>query len=565
MSRILLVDDDQSARVTLSIALKSEGFAVDMVEQGEEALRRLSEDAYEWVISDVQMPDLNGIELVQRIKAQHPRVRVALISAYRSAEDLQGLAVEGFLEKPIDIEKLSHLLHHGRLPEASDFASRVQRRGGALESEGPAGRVPREVIRFRDASEREAFERRTFDFYELLEKKVQERTRELLEKQQNLEQAYGALRETKGFLEHLINATPDCVVATDAEGRVLSFNRTAEVTYGQPAREMAGRNIVCLRSPSAQGSQRAIYETTLQEGGWRGESEGVRKDGSVFPLSVMTSRVLDESGRVIAILEMSRDITEAKRMEQQLLYAEKLSVLGQLAPKIAHEINNPLHVISANAQLGLLLLDDKEKVRACLEKALHETTRIERLTRQLMDVARPTELQMRELSVQDLLENAIAFLNDVGEIKRLELCRDYADGLPAVLADQAQMEQALRNLILNASHAMEGAAKKRLSVGTGLTLDRAFVEIRIADTGCGIAEESLERIYEPFFTTKEKGKGNGLGMPILKGIVERHRGRMEVESAVGVGTVFRLYLPVHGAKGPKAAAAPVHDGRSRPC
>ncbi len=559
MSRILLVDDDQSARVTLSIALKGEGFAVDMVDHGEAALRRLTETAYEWVLSDIQMPELNGIELVQRIQAQHPRVRIALISAYRSEEDLQGLVVDGFLEKPIDIDKLCHLLHNGRLPEGSDFASRLQRRRGAL---GPEGAAPREVIRFRDASDREAFERRTFDFYELLEKKVQERTRELVEKQQNLEQAYDALRETKGFLEHLINATPECVVATDAEGNVLSFNRTAEVTYGHTAGEMIGRNIACLRATPA--SLPAVYETTLRMGGWRGESDGVRKDGSVFPLSVMTSRVLDGSGRVIAILEMSRDITEAKQMEQQLLYAEKLSVLGQLAPKIAHEINNPLHVISANAQLGLLLLGDQEKVQACLEKALSETTRIEHLTRQLMDVARPTELQMRPLSGQDLLENAIAFLNDVGEIKRLEVCRDYAEGLPAVLGDQAQLEQALRNLILNASQAMEGAKKKRLSVGTGLTTDGAFVEISIADTGCGISGESLERIYEPFFTTKERDQGNGLGMAIVKGIVERHEGRMAVESTVGAGTVFRLYLPAQRAEGAGAAAAVVRDGECRP-
>ncbi len=561
MSRILLVDDDQSARVTLSIALKGEGFAVDMVDQGEAVLRRLTEDAYDWVISDIQMPELNGIELVHRIKAKHPRVRIALISAYRCEEDLQGLAVEGFLEKPIDIEKLCHLLHHGKLPQGSDFASRVQRWGGALGTEAPA---PREVIRFRNASDKEAFERRTFDFYELLEKKVQERTQELLEKQRNLEAAYGALRETKGFLEHLINATPDCVVATDAHGTVLSFNRTAERAYGYGAQEMIGRNIAHLRAPAAQASLPAMYETTLQVGRWRGESEGVRKDGSTFPLSVMTSRVLDESGQVIAILEMSRDMTEAKRMEQQLLYAEKLSVLGQLAPKIAHEINNPLHVVSANAQLGLLMLGDKEKVQACLEKVLSETTRIEHLTRQLMDVARPTELHMRPLSGQELLENAITFLSDVGEIKRLEVCRHYADGLPPLHGDQAQLEQALRNLILNASQAMEGEKKKRLSVGTGLTTDGAFVEIRIADTGCGIAGKSIERIYEPFFTTKDKGKGNGLGMPIVKGIVERHGGYMEVESTLGVGTVFHIYLPAHGAEGEMAAGAPVQDEQCRP-
>ncbi len=549
MGKILLVDDDQSARVTLSIALKSEGFTVEIVDSGEEALQRIEEDDYEWVISDINMPHINGIELVRKIRERVPGMEIILISAYRSGSQLEDLKINGFLEKPIDIRKLYHILRHEESPEEESFEPRTginRVSAGAWLKDRMTSRN-RDVIRFKNPLEKQEFEKRTFDFYELLEKKVAERTRELLEKQRNLEDAYFDLRKTKGYLEHLLDASPTCIISTDVEMGILSFNAKAEQTFGFTREEVFGKNIDMLRPPHAQDENREIYEKTLKEGGWTGELEGVRKNGETFPMSLVTSTVMNENGRIVAVLEMSRDISEEKKMEQQLLYAEKLSVLGQLAPKIAHEINNPLHVISANTQFGLMVLDNPEKVRTCLEKALNETGRIEHLTRQLMDVARPMKLNIRELSVRDLMENALLFLKDVGEIKRLQVVRSYSEDLPGIQGDQAQLEQVFRNLILNASQAMEESEKKVLTVSLHPSREKPFVEVTISDTGCGIPEENLERIFEPFFTTKTRGrvKGNGLGVAIVNGIVQRHHGWIEVKSVVGVGTDFKVFLPIH--------------------
>ena len=540
--RILLVDDDQSARVTLSIALRSEGFAIEIVESGEEALRRIRDGSYGWVISDVNMPGMNGIELVHRIREIRPDLPIILISAYRSEEELKELEVQGFLEKPIDIRKLYHILRGEPVPPEETFEPRVDRITEGLWLDRRSG-VRHDVIRFHDASEREAFTRRTYDFYELLEKKVEERTRELLEKQRNLEEAYFELRKTKLFLENLIDASPNCVISTDTEGRILSFNTTAERVFGHARDEVTGKEVSLLSPPEARRKREAVHRATLEGGRWQGEIQGLRRNGEIFPLSLVTSRVVDHQGKVVAVLEMARDLTEERKMEQQLVYAEKLSVLGQLAPKIAHEINNPLHVISANLQFGQMVVGDTEKVRACLAKALQETERIGHLTRQLMDVSRPTELQIRELSIRDVLENTLLFLTDVGEIKRLEVRRDYAPDLPRIRGDQAQLEQVFRNLILNASQAMEEAPVKVLTVSAAAA-GEGEVAVGVQDTGCGIPPENLDRIFEPFFTTKPKGKGNGLGMPIIQGIVERHRGRITVESRLGEGTRFTVFLPV---------------------
>jgi PAS domain S-box-containing protein len=550
MEKILLVDDDQSARVTLSIALKSEGFAVEIVDTGEEALRRFSEGSYEWVISDVNMAGMSGIELVQKLQTLTPDIGIILISAYRSREELDNLEVQGFLEKPIDIQRLYHILRHREVPLGESFAGRVKRgaHGTGFSKLWPSGE-PREIIRFHDDTEREAFEKRTLDFYELLEKKVEERTHELVEKQRNLEDAYFELRKTKLYLEHLIDASPGCVISTDTERNILSFNATAEKTFGFGREEVSGKRIEFVQRMKGGQTRETIYDATLERGRWVGEVEGIRKSGDVFPMSLVTSRVVDENKEVIAILHMARDITEEKEMEQQFHYAEKLSVIGQLAPKIAHEINNPLHVISANLQFAQMLMGKNEKLESCLARALGETDRIGRLTQQLMDVARPTELDIRELQVNDVLENAILFLKDVGEIKNLEVYKGFDQELLRIRGDQTQLEQVFRNLMHNASQAMEGMSTRVLTVSSRMSSDGKFVEVDVSDTGSGIPQENLERIFEPFFTTKEKGKGNGLGMSIVKGIVEQHQGFIQVRSSEGEGTEFTVCLPIESDNG----------------
>lgn len=565
MAEILLVDDNQSARVTLSIALKSEGFTVDMVDSGDEALEKLTSQRYEWLISDVNMPGMSGIELVRRIREKDSDLRIILISAFRSCHQLQDIRIDGFLEKPLDIRKLYRLLRNGQGPKTAAPVPLIPRENVGSNRGQRGDSQEGHVIRFRDDEEKQHFEKRTLDFYEILEKKVEERTRELVEKQQKLEEAYGELRKTKGYLEHLLDASPNCIISMDPKRKVLSFNTRAEQTFGYDRGEILGRDMAILRPPHEAGRVGDIFETTLTEGGWSGEVTGVRKHGELFPMSVVTTKVLDESGHGIAILEMSRDITQEKKMEQQLLYAEKLSVLGQLAPKVAHEINNPLHVISANVQFGLMVLDDREKVQSCLEKALQETGRIERLTKQLMDVARPTELKISQFAIGDVLANALLFMEDVGEIKPLEVRRAWDARVPLVLGDQSQLEQVFRNLILNASQAMENCEKKILSVTIGATADQRHVEVVISDTGCGIEEKNLEMVFEPFFTTKQRGKGNGLGMPIVKGIVERHQGWMKVESAPGVGTSVRVFLPVDSAPAAVKPGCVIPAGPGREC
>ncbi|MFH1624307.1 MAG: response regulator [Pseudomonadota bacterium] len=234
----------------------------------------------------------------------------------------------------------------------------------------------------------------------------------------------------------------------------------------------------------------------------------------------------------------------AEQLEEQLLYAKKLTILGQLAPKIAHEINNPLQIIYGRAQQGLMKSKGEETLKSYFESVLKEAERIDHIAQQLMRYGRPIAYRKDRINVEDILKSCIGLLKDFGEIKRCEIHEFYREGLPLIRGDKSQLEQVFINLIINASHAMEEAKEKKLVIETSASSDGAFVEVGVTDTGYGIPEENIKHIFTPFFTTKEAEKGNGLGLSVVKSFVNKHQGRIEVASSLGKGTTFKIILPV---------------------
>ena len=233
------------------------------------------------------------------------------------------------------------------------------------------------------------------------------------------------------------------------------------------------------------------------------------------------------------------------QLEEQLMHAEKLTVLGQLAPKIAHEINNPLQIIYGRAQQGMIKSKHGEPLNKYFDSIFAEAERIDHITKQLMSYGRPSEHKKETIDIKDVLEDSLTLLKDFGEIKRCEIHRFYKKSLPFLIGvDKFQFEQVFINLIINASHAMEGVEEKKLVVTTDVSSEENSIEINISDTGCGMSEENMEKIFTPFFTTKEGAKGNGLGLSVVRTIVHKHQGRIKVKSKVGKGTSFKIILPV---------------------
>jgi len=246
----------------------------------------------------------------------------------------------------------------------------------------------------------------------------------------------------------------------------------------------------------------------------------------------------------IAHRELSAYVQRLEENEQQLIQAEKLTSLGQLAASIAHEINNPLAGVLIYTQLlSKKVTGDtfkKEEALGYLSKMESEVSRCSRIIRNLLDFARQTEPMLRLVDINQVLEQTLSLVGHQAQIQNIEVIRELSS-LPEVMADFDQLQQIFTNLTLNAIQAMPDGG--RLTLRSSVIDSEVRVDVQ--DTGCGIPKESLSKLFTPFFTTKEKGKGVGLGLAVVHGIIERHKGRIKVQSEVGKGTTFSVYLGVY--------------------
>ena len=244
----------------------------------------------------------------------------------------------------------------------------------------------------------------------------------------------------------------------------------------------------------------------------------------------------------IAHQELGTYVRKLEESQEQLIRAEKLTSLGQLAASIAHEINNPLAGVLVYTQLlSKKVTGDafqKEEALSHLSKMESEISRCSRIIRNLLDFARQTEPMLRLVDVNQVIEQVLAMVGHQAQIQNVEVVKEFSPSLPKVMADFDQLQQIFTNLALNAIQAMPEGGK--LTVRS-LAVD-SEVRVDVQDAGCGISEENMGKLFTPFFTTKVKGKGVGLGLAVVHGIIERHKGRIEVQSEVGKGTTFSVYL-----------------------
>jgi len=235
-----------------------------------------------------------------------------------------------------------------------------------------------------------------------------------------------------------------------------------------------------------------------------------------------------------------------KATQEDLIQAEKLTSLGQMAASIAHEVNNPLAGVLVYTQLLTKKITadklSKEVALEQLSKMEAELTRSSKLIRNLLDFSRQSTPKLREVNANKVIEQAFSLVGHQAELQCIQVIKELTPSLPKVMADFDQLQQVCANLILNAIQAMPDGG--RLTLRTSLDSNDQ-VKIEVGDTGCGISEEHLHRLFTPFFTTKSKGKGVGLGLAVAYGIIQRHKGRIEVQSEEGKGTTFTIYLKAY--------------------
>ncbi|MEO5954394.1 MAG: PAS domain S-box protein, partial [Nitrospiraceae bacterium] len=379
------------------------------------------------------------------------------------------------------------------------------------------------MVQLRDITDRKALERQLETYREELEDKVRERTREI--------------EETKQYLENLLENANDVIYTLDIEQRFTYVNSKIEA-WGYRKDDLLGRPYLALLSKRHRGKR---LKSTLDIGAKQVyEVEVVTRTGEPRAVMVSVSPLHDVEGVILGVLGIARDMTETKKLEQQIRNSEKLASVGRLAAGVAHEINNPLGGILNclyNLRKGTLSPVRQEEYRVSMEDGVR---RVQKIVRQLLDFSQQHEPEFALTDINHVVDRVLVLTMHLFAPNRIVLDTVLGQGLPNVMIDQHMIEQVLMNLVLNAVQAMKdgGALTIRTSVIEGICL----VEVR--DTGSGISSAVLQRIFDPFFTTKSEGEGTGLGLSVSLGIIERHGGKIVVDSEVGKGTTFTLYLPV---------------------
>ncbi|MDH4082200.1 MAG: PAS domain S-box protein [Nitrospira sp.] len=347
------------------------------------------------------------------------------------------------------------------------------------------------------------------------------------------------LRQSEESYRRLIAFSPYAILVNRGDRIVFANDQAIKLFGGVKADEILGTPLLDLIHPDCHAVVRQrIHE--LLEGRQVvpvTEEQIVRLDGRSLDVEMSATRFTDEEGP--AILAMLRDVSEWKRLQEQLRKTERIAELGTLASGMAHEIGTPMNVILGRAEY---LMDrvTEEPIKKGLQTIVTQVERITKVMNQLLSFARRKAPERRPLNIRTVIEDGMEMFEErlAQSLIKVELI--LADHCPLVLADPDQMSQIFINLVMNAVHAMPDGGTLRVA----LMAEKQMVKLTVADTGCGIPRAMVTKIFEPFFTTKEFGKGTGLGLTVVKGIIEEHQGSIAVESEEGKGTTFKVLLPL---------------------
>jgi two-component system cell cycle sensor histidine kinase/response regulator CckA len=367
--------------------------------------------------------------------------------------------------------------------------------------------------------------------------------------------------ELANRLAAIVESSSDSIVSATLDGVITTWNAAAERMYGWVAEEIVGQGTSVLIPPDLAAELAPVFQRVrLGEKIEPFETRLLRKDGSAVEVWLSDSPVRDASGAVIGISAISRDVTKRNRdaaerraLEDRLRQSERLESLGQLAGGIAHDFNNLLSVIMSFAAFVAEETADRPEVAADTAQIQAAAQRAAQLTKQLLIFSRREKPQLQALDLNGIVSDTTGLLSRaIGE--PIELRMDLSEDLPAIEADQGQVEQVLLNLAINARDAMPRGGiltiitspadlrdgDTRLHPGV---IPGCYAELAVTDTGTGMSPQTVARIFEPFFTTKPSGQGTGLGLATVYGIITGAGGGLHVESEEGSGTTFRLYFP----------------------
>ncbi len=546
MTRILVVDDKEENRYYLEALLTGHGHDVVLARHGAEALTMARQQPPEVIVSDLLMPVMDGYTLLRHWKSDALLQGIPFVvytATYTKSADEKlafDLGADAFILKPA---------------EPDEF---IQRIGEVLEK--PVSSAPNPP-----QSERVDETDVLRHYSETLIRKLEEKSLQLEQSNdalqadiQRREAAETALRQSEERFRLLARATNDAVwdwdVIADTRWWGAGFADLFGYAHGQMASDK--HSWAELIHPEDREGVLDALQYTLDNGAetWSAEYRFQRADGGWADVEDRGFLLRDEGGRATRMVGGLSDVSERKAFEARAHKSRRLEALGQLTGGVAHDFNNLLTVVLGNAETLVEQLREHPRLRDLAHMIVEAAERGADLTRRLLAFARKQTLEPRPVDLNQLVEDLDPLLRRVLS-GAIEVQYQRKPDLPAALVDPGQLEHVLLNLCLNARDAMPDGGSLCITTGVRqLELDNMpsgasltpghYVYVAVSDTGNGIEEQFLERIFEPFFTTKEEGKGTGLGLAMVYGFAKQSAGHVQLETEVGKGSCFTVYLPV---------------------
>jgi len=507
--KVLVVDDEEGIRKVMSITLADAGYQVLTAEDGASGMRLCREESPQIVITDIRMPGMDGVELLRRIKEEDPDKEVIVITAFGelqiAVEALQ-LDASDFITKPIYEEALFIALERAK----NRFATR----------------------------------RKLHDYTTLLEERWMDTADELA--------------RTIRFQKNLVHNSIDGIIGWDNRGTIVTFNKSLEKMLGYAQEEVRGK-MTFERFFGREEAERFKKALLAEEHGGKNrlhlfEANLLDRGGEKIPAQ-LTATLLFEEDAEIGTVAFVKDLREIRRLEQEfdhqsrILHQDKMMSLGRLAASVAHEINNPLSgmlnyllLMIKMVKRGPLERESAEKFEGYLSLIEGEVRRCSQLVSNLLAFSRKSELEFSEIDINGLLKKCVLLSQHKLSLQNIQI-RTYLDpALPKIWGDFNQIQQCVINLIFNSIDAMPRGGT--LTLRSACFPQRGTAEIQVIDTGSGIAKEDIPKVFDPFFSKGKEGKGVGLGLSTVRGIIEHHKGSIHLDSDPGKGTVFTMGIPL---------------------
>lgn len=350
-----------------------------------------------------------------------------------------------------------------------------------------------------------------------------------------------SLSQVRQYADKFFDSMPGAVITMDITGKITGFSKAASSITGIQSQQVLGSGLEDLSTSSIKSIMNAMMDGINNETVYIKHIVRILDvSGSEIPIMINTSLQKDNNGRMLGVVGVFRSVEEIKKLEESILRAKSLEALGTLSAGMAHEIGNPLTSIKGYAQYVNSELDDKSKLKDDIMIIINEVDRLNNIVKRFLAFARPKTLKLELCCINDIMKSVIKLVEKDMPVKNIKIITNYSQ-VPDCFIDPEQMEQAILNIVLNSLQAMTGSGI--LEVSTGYMEQSSLIEVVITDTGIGIKPEDYDKIFEPFYTTKDKG--TGLGLAISSRIIESHKGFIEVNSILGRGTRFIIGIPLN--------------------